>query len=221
METAEGRIEQARALYERAVLQGDAAALGQAGDLLAKVEADLAVARGRLLHGVFLQARAQNPAAAREDPGELPAFERAASLYETLGDERGRGEALFWIGCCYQVVRRDNSSAVPVLEEALAVAGRAGDQVTAAEALRHLGIAELAASRPAQARARLRESTTLRRELGLDAGVAANLVGLAYVALSEGDRAEAAGCLDEAAALAESAHAKEIVRQVAEARSQL
>jgi hypothetical protein len=44
------RIENAMRLYERAVFEGDAAALAEAGRDLDGVEADLALARGRLLH---------------------------------------------------------------------------------------------------------------------------------------------------------------------------
>jgi Flp pilus assembly protein TadD len=49
------------------------------------------------------------------------------------------------------------------------------------EALRHLGIAEHRAGRLDTARQRLEESVRLRREIGLMPGVAANLVGLAYI----------------------------------------
>ncbi len=35
---------------------------------------------------------------AREDPGELALFERAAQLYRGLGDPGGEAKALFWIG---------------------------------------------------------------------------------------------------------------------------
>lgn len=91
------RIENARRLYERAVFEGDAAALAEAGRDLDGVEADLALARGRLLHTRFLHQRDDDPGQAREDPGELPLFERAVRLYRVLGDARGEAEALFWV----------------------------------------------------------------------------------------------------------------------------
>ena len=47
--SGEQRIDHARLLYERAVFDGDADALGIAGRELDGVEADLALARGR--HG--------------------------------------------------------------------------------------------------------------------------------------------------------------------------
>jgi len=33
-------------------------------------------------------------------------FERAGQLYRDLGDVRGEAEALFWTGCCHQVIWR-------------------------------------------------------------------------------------------------------------------
>jgi tetratricopeptide (TPR) repeat protein len=153
------RVRQAGLLYERAVFTGAAEPLAEADRQLDAAEADLAVARGRNMHTRFLLHRDQDPAGAAEDPGELPLFERAAALYRALGDVRGEGEALFWVGCCYQVARRDNEVAVPVLERSLELAAQAGDQAVMAEALRHLGIAAHAAGRLDEARQRLEEST--------------------------------------------------------------
>jgi hypothetical protein len=107
------RIENARLLYERAVFEGDDAALAQASQGLDGVDADLALARGRILHTRFLRQRDTDPGQAREDPDELPLFDYAVRLYQALGDVRGAGEALFWVGCFHQVVRRDNDTAVP------------------------------------------------------------------------------------------------------------
>jgi hypothetical protein len=64
-------------------------------------EADLAVARGRLMHTRFLLRRDQDSS---DTPGELALselalFERAAQLYRALGDAGGEAEALFWVGC--------------------------------------------------------------------------------------------------------------------------
>jgi tetratricopeptide (TPR) repeat protein len=215
------RVRQAGLLYERAVFSGDAGPLSEADRELDAAEADLAVARGRLMHTRFLLGRDQNPVAAEEDPGELPLFERAARLYRALGDVRGEAEALFWIGCFHQVIRRDNAIAIPVLEQSMERASQAGDKAVMAEALRHLGIAAHAAGRFEAARQRLEESTRLRRETGLLAGAAANMVGLAYIAAAQHRNADALALLDEAGAIAGACQAPRILQQVSEARTEL
>jgi tetratricopeptide (TPR) repeat protein len=215
------RIERARQLYERAVFEGDAGALTRADRDLDAAEADLAVARGRIIHTRFLQHRDEDPDRAREDPAELRLFERAAQLYAALGDVRGEAEALFWIGCFHQVVRRDNEAAVPALERSLDLASQAGDKATMSEALRHLGIEAHATGRLDVARERLERSTELRREIGLQAGVAANLVGLAYIAAGQGRHSDAMAALAEAGALAQTSGARRIQRQVDEAHAAL
>jgi tetratricopeptide (TPR) repeat protein len=219
--SAEDRIEQARLLYERAVFTGDAS-----GDVLATadreldgVEADLALARGRILHTRFLEQRDHDPGRAVDDPRELALFERAAELYRDRADVRGAGEALFWVGCFHQVVRRDDETAVPILERSRELALQAGDKRTLSEVLRHLGIAEHRAGHLGAARERLEESSRLRREIGQLPGVAANLVGLAYIAAADDRPADAAALLTEAAAIAQSAGADRITRQVEEART--
>ncbi len=217
--SADDAFEESRLLYERAIFTGDRASLAQATRLLDGKEADLALARGRIRHGEFLLERIRDSAGASENPDELASFELAAARYRALGDQRGEAQACFWIGCCHQVVRRDNDTAIPLLERALRLATEAGDRATMAEALRHLGIAEHAAGRLDQARARLEESTALRRQLGKPAGVAANLVGQAYIALGQDRRDDAIAYLDEAAALAAEGNAPVIQRQVDEARA--
>jgi len=112
------RIERSRRLYERALFNDDDSALAVAERELDSVEADLSLARGRLIHGRFLE----RPNEDQEDPRELALFERARQLYQALGDVRGEAEALFWIGCCHQVVRKDNDAAVPALERSLDLA---------------------------------------------------------------------------------------------------
>jgi hypothetical protein len=88
-------------------------------------------------------------------------------------------------------------------------------------ALRHLGIAEHAAGRLDAARERLEESARLRREIGFMPGVAANLVGLAYIAAGQGRRDDALALAEEADAIAAASGARAISRQVEEARAQL
>jgi len=107
--TTDERIERCRLLYERALFQGDRAALVAAGRELDAVEADLTLARGRLIHGRFLEQRTADPDKAAEDLRELALFDRAVRLYQALGDLRGEAEALFWVGCCHQVDRRGSS----------------------------------------------------------------------------------------------------------------
>ena len=215
------RIERSRLLYERALFDGDGEALAEAERELDGAEADLALARGRVIHGRFLEQRAEDSEQAREDPRELALFERAAELYRARGDVRGEAEALFWVGCCQQVIRRDNGTAVPVLWRSLELATEADDTVTMSEALRHLGIAEHAAGRLETARLHLEESTRLRREIGNWPGVASNLVGLIYIAAGQDRHDEALKLAEEARAIAEANGARGLLRQIEEARAQL
>ena len=215
------RIERSRLLYAQALFEGDGGALAEAERELEEVEADLALAQGRIIHGRFLQQRAEDPEQAREDPRELPLFERAVELYRAHGDLRGEAESLFWVGCCHQVVRRDNEAAVPVLWRSLELATEAEDPTTMSEALRHLGIAEHAAGRLEAARLHLEESTRLRREIGAWPGVASNLVGLIYIAAGQDRRDDALKLAAEARAIAEASGATGLLRQIEEASAQL
>ena len=222
------RVRQARRLYEQAVFSGETGPLTKADQHLdaaqadlAAAQADLAVARGRILHTRFLLRRDEDPAAAEADLRELALFERAAQLYRELGDVRGESEALFWVGCFHQVVRRDNATALPVLERSLELASQAGDQAVMAEVLRHLGIEAHAAGRLDTARQHLEESTRLRREIGQLPGAAANLVGLIYIAAAQERYDDALALLDEAAAIAAASHAPRILEQLTEARAAL
>lgn len=210
------RIERARQFYEQAVFGGDAGGLEVAERELNGVEADLALARGRVAHARFLGGQGED-----EHAEELRLFERAAELYRQAGDIRGEGEALFWVGVFHQVVRGDHGAAVPVFERAQELAVRAGDRLTHSYVLRHLGIAEHVAGRLEAAGERLEESVRLRREIGFMPGVAANLVGLAYIAAQDGRRDDAVRLLGEAHAIAEAAGAKGVLRTVEEARSQV
>jgi hypothetical protein len=88
-------------------------------------------------------------------------------------------------------------------------------------ALRHLGIAEHRAGRLDTARERLEASVRLRREIGFLPGVAANLVGLAYIAAGQDRHGEALALVEEAAAIAEASGAQGIMRSIDEARTQL
>jgi tetratricopeptide (TPR) repeat protein len=215
------RVRQAGVLYERAVFNGESGSLAEADRGLDAAEADLAIARGRLMHTRFLLRRDLDPAAAQEDPGELPLFERAARLYRALGDTGGEAEALFWVGCFHQVIRHDNATAGPVLERSLELATQVADKAVMAEVLRHLGIAAHSTGYLEVARQRLEESTRLRREIGHLPGAAANMVGLAYIAAAQERTSDALALLDEAGTIARASQAHRILQQVSEARAQL
>jgi tetratricopeptide (TPR) repeat protein len=205
------RLEHAREVYERAVFEGDRSAVEAAEDDLDGVEADLALARGRLLHARFLEER-------QEDPRELTLFERAAELYRDRGDGRGEGEALLWVGIVHQVVRDDSTSALPILEGAYGLADRSGDALTASYAARHVGFALAEAGRSQGAREKLEESVRLRREIGFAPGVAAGLLSLAEFARRDGRSADARKLLGEADAVAEACGAHGVRRWIEEER---
>jgi tetratricopeptide (TPR) repeat protein len=203
-------------VYERAVYGGETGALAGAERDLDALEADTALARGRILH-----ARFQNDRSGGEDPAELPLFERATELYRKLGDVRGEADGLFWIGCLHQFIRRDDETAVPYLQRSRQLAAQAGDKPTESHALRHLGIAAHAAGRLDEAREHLEESSRLRREAGPLPGVASNMIGLAYIAAAQDRRAEALATLDEAHAIAREHGAHAVARQIEQARTSI
>lgn len=217
----DGRVRQAELLYERAVFTGDAAPLAEADRGLDAAEAELALARGRVMHARFLLRRDQDPAAAAEDPDELPLFERAARLYQAMDDLGGAAAARFWIGCVYQVIRHDDAVAVPSLAHSLELATRAGDKAVMAEALRHLGIAAHRAGNLDEARERLEESTRLRRETGQLPGAAANMVGLAYIAAAQERTDDALALIDEASVIAAASQANRILEQIDQVRAEV
>lgn len=208
------RLERSKVLYERAVFGGDADALALAEHDLDAVEADLALARGRILHARFLEQR-------QEDPHELELFTRAAELYRKLGDARGEGDSLFWVGAFHQVIRDDSAAALPALERAYQLAAEAGDKLTMSYAVRHLAFADMAADRTDLARERFEESVRLRREVGFMPGVAAGLLALAELTAATGDRDGASALLDEAAGIATASAARGILRWIDGARAEL
>jgi hypothetical protein len=211
---AQQQLDRANADYERAVFFGVGDAVDSGELALDAVEARLALARGRLAHARFLRT-------GEDEADELALFERAAELFARVGDQQGEGEALFWVATYHQVVRADNDTARPLLARAESLARATGDRLTLSYVLRHQNFVETAAGRVAEAEALLRESTDLRRELGFAPGVAANLIGHAYLAAEQGRPDEVAQCLSEAEALAAAAGAAGVVGWIAEARAEL
>lgn len=195
-------------LYFAAMFKGDTDALTAADKALDAIEADLLMARGRNLHVRHLGDRENLDAAP-----ELVMFERAAELYTSLGDTDGVATAEFWIGCYHQVVRDDDATAMPHFEAALK-----GTDLTRSYALRHIGFHAHREGRLDEALKHFTESTDLRRALGFDEGVAANLVGMAHVAKEDGRLEDARKLADEAVALAEKTGATGVLKWAREAQ---
>jgi tetratricopeptide (TPR) repeat protein len=207
-----GWAEIAELRYNQAVFDGDADAIGIGQAELDGVEADLALARGRLLHARFLEQR-EGGGDARQ--GEL--LERAVELYRSLGDGRGEGEAAFWLGTYHQVVREAYDEAVPFFELSYQLASAAGDKLTLSYATRHLGYAAEAAGRTDEARRRFEESVRLREEIGFQPGVAAAKLALSEFLSDSGDREGALAQREEARAVAQASGAHGVLRWIARA----
>jgi tetratricopeptide (TPR) repeat protein len=214
---ADERHEIVKGLYERALFEGDVDALTLAEAHLDSLEAELDVARGRLLHGRYLEMRRHDEAAAVEDPCELERFEHALGLYRHLEDPRGEAVALFWIGCVHQVLRRDNDAAVPCFERSLELVTECGDEATMSDALRHLGIARHGEGDLDGARSLLEASNRLREEEGNLLGVASNMIGLIYIARAQGREGDAEELARQSRSIASRFHAQVITEQVVEA----
>lgn len=207
-------LDHALAAYERATFGGadDAVALGDAH--LDQVEAALSLARGRLTHARFLDSR-------QPEPSERELFQRAIQLYAGADDTRGEGEATFWLATYHQVVEGDHHAAEPLLRRAETLAAEAGDDLTHSYVLRHLCFVAQHHGRLDDAQALLEESTGLRRRLGHQAGVAANLIGFAYLAAARDRAEEVPAHLDAAAELAIEAGADGVLGWVDDARADL
>jgi tetratricopeptide (TPR) repeat protein len=178
---------------------------------LASVDADIALARGRLVYARFLR-QGSDPSRA------LTFFVRAAEQYRQLADVRGEGEALFWSGTFRQVVLQDNNAALHDLQRAHTLATLADDRMTLSCVVRHLGFAAITAGRMEDARERLEQSVQLCRELGFQPGVAVGLIALAELSLDTGDTEQAQRLLDEAADIAAASGADGAIRLIAETR---
>jgi len=201
-------------LYDIEAYRVDRRMLDAADPLLDRAEARVLLARGRSLHGRFLLGLGA-------EAGELGLFERAERLFREAGDERGQGEATFWIGVYHQVVRRDLAAAWPHLRRAWELADRTGDKLVLSCVERHLGFVEVMAGRPEDARGHLAASVRLRREIDFTAGAAAGLVALAECDFTLGDEEAAREHLDEAGALAADCGSDAVATLVDQVRRQL
>ncbi len=219
--SSDERIEQAKRYYELSIFGGDSSQLPAAIAELDAVEAEVALARGRVIHAGFLEQRRVEAEAAVEDPRELELFVHAAQLYHGLGDVRGEAEALFWIGCCLQVVRDDEPLSVPYFERSRSLAAQVDDKLTMSYAIRHLAYVEQGAGRLDAARELIWESIRLRREVGFLPGVAANLIMLAEIVAGQEGKAAGLALLDEAEATAKDCGAHGILGWATAARQEL
>ncbi|MGH7642182.1 MAG: tetratricopeptide repeat protein [Candidatus Dormibacteria bacterium] len=200
--------------YERAVYGGDSSAMDDGQRELDRVEADLALARGRLMHARFM-------ATQQEEPDELVLLERAADLYLRLGDRRGESESLFWIGTFHQVVRGDIDAAAEPLKRAHQLALKTGDTLTLSEVVRHLAFLEMETGHPEAARALLEESVRLRRDMDWMPGLAAAILALAEFESGQGHRDLAVDLLGQAYAIAEETGAHGVVSWVEQVRTKM
>lgn len=207
------RLDRAKELYELATFGGDPDALAVGEDELDGLEADLMLARGRLLHARFL-------ADHQENPQELSALKRAVQLYQRLGDVRGEAEARFWVGTLHQVVRGDGDAALPQLQRAYDLAVQVGDALTRSYAVRHLGFHAMEQGHFDLAGEQLEESLRLRRQLGFRSGVAAALLALAELSRRRGEPERAEALLGQAATEAEQCGARGVLRWIEAARAE-
>jgi ketosteroid isomerase-like protein len=211
-EAGTGWQDRAQRRYEAAVFGGDTAAPAAADQELDAVEADLALARGRIMHARFLADR-------QRDAAELACFERAAELYAAAGNAAGEAEALFWTAIFHQVIDDDNAAARPLLDRAAELAAAASDRLTMSYVVRHQAFADEADGELDLAEKGFAESLRLRREIGFGAGVAAALLALAEVTRRRGDAQRADALLAEAEQTARS-DAPGILRWIEAARTE-
>lgn len=205
------RLARAVEASERAMFEGDDTSILSAHSELDAVEADLCLARGKLLHAQFLKSSDGYPA-------EL--FERAAQLYARLGDDAKPADALFRVGLYQQVVRGDHATALPHFHLSRELAEALGDKLILSYVVRHLGFAAMHTKDWASAYEQLEYSVSLRREIGFVPGVAAGLLALASLAHQTGDAAAESAYLDEALAVARACGAKGIEARVIAARQE-
>ena len=150
-----------------------------------------AVRATALLGGGSLASAAGELAAGR------PWLEESVALWRELGEPRGLGLALIWLG---QVVKPDLHAAHTFSEEGVAQLRAAEDRWSLVEGLAGLGDTLLLRGEGARARAVLEEAVVLCRALGDRWWVAVPLQNLGRLALREGDHVTARARLEEALA---------------------
>lgn len=194
----------------------------RSGTLLDRLEANLSLARGRLIYEQYLRSGPGGyPAPGADGSPALWFFRRAAQLYRELGEDEGEREALFWVGVGEQVLHRNYPAALEALGRSRKLAQASGDRLVLSAVERHLGFIDFLEGRPSEARRHLEESVRLRRELGFSAGVAMGLVALAEL-LHEGHQPDRARqLLEEATAIAKESRAKGALQAIEQARGEL
>ncbi|HJP75584.1 MAG TPA: hypothetical protein VJ914_15040 [Pseudonocardiaceae bacterium] len=168
--------------YDDATFGGRPELVAQGERELDSIEADLALARGKLLHARFLDGRVNR------DERELPLFEKAVELYGKVGDRAKLADALFWVGCCHQVVLDDEGTALDYFHASYDLAAELDLDLIRSEAVRHLGFAAIRAGELALAETRFAESLRLREDANAAPGVIASaIIPLAVLADRRGD----------------------------------
>jgi tetratricopeptide (TPR) repeat protein len=200
--------------YDDATFGGRPELIADGERELDAIEADLALARGKLLHARFLDGRANR------DERELPLFERAVELYRELDDGANLANALFWVGCCHQVVLDDEQAALDYFHTAYDLAAELGADLVRSFAVRHLGFAALSTGELDLARTRFDESLRLRREADAEPPVvAAAIIPLAVLAEQRGDTGRAEDLFSEATRIAEDNKAIGVLGWIEQARA--
>ena len=200
--------------YDDATFGGRPELVAEGERELDAVEADLALARGKLLHARFLDSR-DNP-----DERELALFEKAAGLYRKLDDRAKLADALFWMGCCHQVVLDDESTALDFFHESYDLAAEVGAGLVRSFAVRHLGFAALSTGELELARTRFAESLRLREDVGAAPPVvAAAIIPLAALADQCGEYAQAEELYARAHRIAEDNGAVGVLGWIEQARA--
>jgi tetratricopeptide (TPR) repeat protein len=215
----ENRLDQVSPLLQIESHAWDATTWPKSDRLLDQVEAEVALARGRLVYERYLRSGPGGyPAHGANGLPALPLFRTAAELFHRTGDAAREREALFWVGTLEQTLNRNYSEAAVTLERAGELAKSANDRLVLSSVERHLGFIAFLEAVPVEARAHLEESVRLRREIPFPAGVAMGLVALAELALEQKDRDGALQLLDQAAEVARSANADGALAAIGEVR---
>jgi tetratricopeptide (TPR) repeat protein len=200
--------------YDDATFGGRPERVLEGEDELDVIEADLALARGKLLHARFLDGREH------VDERELPLFEKAAELYEKHGERAKLASALFWVGCCHQVVLGDESTALDFFHASYDLAAELGADLVRSEAVRHLGFVAINAGELELAHTRFAESLRLRRDADAAPGVIATaIIPLAVLAGKRGDPRQADDLFAEATRIAEDNGAIGVLGWIQQARA--